>query len=114
MATAAIAHETIALTVASLQSNWGLSTYTETPPTPHGLILFEINASEDTTEKEGKPRKTEEHSRTKCGINVTVFTSSPSAWLSKGLVDCLLSEGRPKLTQAEEDNDNNTRKAVIK
>ena len=108
MATAAIAHETIALTVASLQSNWGLSTQTETPATSHGLILPFIWACEDDSEtteptNERKPRKIEEHSRTKCAIIDTAVSSSPGAWLSQGIVDCLLSEGYPKLKQAEED-----------
>jgi hypothetical protein len=52
---------------------------------------------------ERKPRKKEEHSRIKCAIIDPSLSSSPSAWLSQGIVDCRLSEGRPKLTQAEED-----------
>ena len=134
MATAVIANETIALTVASLQSNWGIPAYTETSAASPGLILFDLWASEDTTEKPRKPRKTEEHSRIKCAIIDTAVSSSPGAWLSQGIVEKQIedlngikqptvSKQLARMTEIGMEyieakktlgNDNNTRKALIK
>jgi hypothetical protein len=134
LATAVIAHETIDLAVAALQSNWLIPNPTRTPAAPHGLILSSLWASEDTTEKPRKPRKTEEHSRIKCPIIDTAVSSSPGAWLSQGIVEKQIedlngikqptvSKQLARMTEIGMEyieakktlgNDNNTRKALIK
>jgi hypothetical protein len=98
--TVAIAPQPLEFTVQALQALWAVPNLQEIPATPHELILGDIWASEDTTEKprkERKPRRREEHSRIKCAVIDTVVSCSPGAWLSESIVDCLLSEGRPKI-----------------
>jgi len=81
-----IAHETIALTVAALQTQWGLFADTEVVPF--------IWACEDEDDHEDETKKVKVAGST---------SSSPGPWLSQGIVDSLLSEERPELNQAEED-----------
>jgi hypothetical protein len=108
MATAAVAHETIAFTVASLQSSWGLSTLTEVPAPQHGLILFEIHPSgEETVKLFGRHLETEPEDEPRNNIRqypLVAFnaTSNPGPWLSQGVTDCLLSDERDELNLAEQ------------
>jgi RNA polymerase sigma factor (sigma-70 family) len=121
MATVAIAHETIALTVAALPTQWGLSTYTETPAASPGLILFDLSASSDDVElygrhleeltldkpkpskrKEGSTRKIETRPRLKQDDKPVAGPRSaePGPWLSEGLADCGMKQRAGKLTEA--------------
>jgi hypothetical protein len=107
MASAVIAIEPIALTVASLQSNWGLSTYTETPETSHSFVLPFIRASsesEDDHEDETKKVKV-----------AGPASSSPGPCLSEGIVDSLRSDQIPlMLTKAEQSRYQRLRMAELR
>jgi RNA polymerase sigma factor (sigma-70 family) len=94
VATAAIAHETIALTVAALQSNWAIPNPVQTPAASPGLILPFIWACEDEDDHEDETDKVK---------LAGPASSSPGPWLSEGIVDSLRSDQIPlKLTKAEQ------------
>ncbi|MBB5331797.1 sigma-70 family RNA polymerase sigma factor [Tunturiibacter gelidoferens] len=94
MATAVITTPPIDLAVAALRMNWLLPNPAETSATPHSLILPFLWASEHV--------EYEHPDESKKYKMVGPASYSPGPWLSVGIVDCLLSDERGELTNAEE------------
>jgi RNA polymerase sigma factor (sigma-70 family) len=94
LATAPIATQTIDLAVAALRTSWLLPNPAKTSATPHSLILSDLWGSENVED---------EHEDETKKFKLAVPTSaSPGPWLSEGILDCLLSDDRYELTQAEQ------------